>query len=215
MTTATPAEFPLTTENLTQSPAEVAVQPTTRLHSLDVFRGITVAFMLLVNNPGPGEPYRPLDHVEWNGWTPTDLVFPFFLFIVGVAIPFSFAKRKADPNLSRSGLLGHIWTRALALVVLGELLHSMPGLWRPLPEGLKTLKVLHTLTYLIVYGGILTLLIPWPWKRVTNWAPPILAIVFSLLMFGIFFANRHAVNAGFDIRELGRGVYRPDTWRIP
>jgi len=58
-----------------------------RLQSLDVFRGITVAGMLLVNNPGTWSAiYPPLAHAEWHGWTPTDLIFPFFLFIVGVAI---------------------------------------------------------------------------------------------------------------------------------
>src|SRR5215213_8045212 len=58
-----------------------------RMQSLDVFRGMTVAGMILVNNPGSwGAIYSPLEHAEWHGWTPTDLVFPFFLFIVGVSI---------------------------------------------------------------------------------------------------------------------------------
>src|SRR5499427_7526940 len=61
-----------------------------RLVSLDVFRGMTVAAMILVNDPGSWNAiYPPLEHAEWNGWTPTDLVFPFFLFIVGVAITLS------------------------------------------------------------------------------------------------------------------------------
>ena len=58
-----------------------------RLLSLDVFRGMTIAAMTLVNNPGTWSAiYWPLEHAEWNGWTPTDLVFPFFLFIVGASI---------------------------------------------------------------------------------------------------------------------------------
>src|SRR5215207_11298551 len=57
-----------------------------RLLALDVFRGLTVAGMLLVNNPGSwGAIYPPLEHAEWHGWTPTDLIFPFFLFIAGVS----------------------------------------------------------------------------------------------------------------------------------
>ncbi len=61
-----------------------------RLVSLDAFRGATVAAMILVNNPGDwAHVYWPLDHAHWNGWTPTDLIFPFFLFMVGMALPFS------------------------------------------------------------------------------------------------------------------------------
>ena len=64
-----------------------------RLKSLDVFRGIAIASMILVNNPGSWEHvYPPLDHAEWHGCTPTDLVFPFFLFIVGCAMSFSLSK---------------------------------------------------------------------------------------------------------------------------
>src|SRR5512132_138740 len=68
-------------------------QPT-RLVSLDVLRGATVAAMILVNNPGDWNAvYAPLRHAAWHGWTFTDLVFPFFLWIVGVAIPLSTARR--------------------------------------------------------------------------------------------------------------------------
>src|SRR2546421_12171991 len=117
---------------------------TGRMSSLDVFRGITIAGMILVNNPGTWDAiYSPLDHAKWDGWTPTDLVFPFFLFIVGVAIPLSFRKRREDPNLSRGSLLGHVWLRALAIVMLGMLLRAVPGLWRPSPDGLRVLPILH------------------------------------------------------------------------
>src|SRR5215468_2451652 len=67
-----------------------------RLLSLDVFRGLTVAGMLLVNDPGTWSAiYPPLEHATWNGWTPTDLVFPFFLFIVGVTTHLSLSARRA------------------------------------------------------------------------------------------------------------------------
>ncbi len=70
------------------------VSPSSRLMSLDLFRGATIAGMILVNNAGDeASSYWPLKHAQWNGWTPTDLVFPFFLFIVGVAMPFSFSAR--------------------------------------------------------------------------------------------------------------------------
>ena len=68
------------------TPLAEASQPG-RLISLDVFRGLTVMAMILVNNPGDwGHIYPPLEHAEWNGCTPTDLIFPFFLFIVGVSL---------------------------------------------------------------------------------------------------------------------------------
>ncbi|HQA00779.1 MAG TPA: heparan-alpha-glucosaminide N-acetyltransferase domain-containing protein, partial [Phycisphaerae bacterium] len=75
----------------------VPVRSSSRLLSLDVFRGITIAGMILVNNPGDwSRKYAPLGHADWHGWTPTDLVFPSFLFIVGVAMTFSFDKRLAE-----------------------------------------------------------------------------------------------------------------------
>ena len=75
---------------------------TNRLVSLDVFRGMTIAGMVLVNNPGTWEHvYGPLQHAAWHGWTPTDLVFPFFLFIVGVAIPLAFANRLESGRSTR------------------------------------------------------------------------------------------------------------------
>src|SRR6185369_381312 len=67
-----------------------------RLVSLDVFRGITIAGMLLVNNPGTWSAiYPPLEHAAWNGWTPTDLIFPFFVFIVGITTYLSLNARRA------------------------------------------------------------------------------------------------------------------------
>src|SRR5688500_20257066 len=67
-----------------------------RLLSLDVFRGMTVAAMLLVNDPGTWSAiYPPLEHATWHGWTPTDLIFPFFLFIVGITTQLSIAARRA------------------------------------------------------------------------------------------------------------------------
>lgn len=67
-----------------------------RLVSLDFFRGATVAAMILVNNPGSWSyMYGPLQHAPWHGWTPTDLIFPFFLFIVGVSIVLAFTKAQA------------------------------------------------------------------------------------------------------------------------
>ena len=95
-----------------------------RLVSLDAFRGATIAAMLLVNNPGSwSDIYAPLKHAEWHGWTYTDTVFPFFLWIVGVAIPLSFAKRLGQ-GARRSDLFRHVCLRAGVIFALGLFLNS-------------------------------------------------------------------------------------------
>jgi predicted acyltransferase len=97
-----------------------------RLLSLDVFRGITIAGMVLVNNPGTWESiYWPLRHAEWHGWTPTDLVFPFFLFIVGVAIALSLGNQ-AESGGSRRDLYLKIVKRSLIIFGIGLFLNGFP-----------------------------------------------------------------------------------------
>jgi predicted acyltransferase len=97
-----------------------------RLIFLDVFRGMTVAGMVLVNNPGSwAHIYWPLEHAEWNGWTPTDLIFPFFLFIVGVAIPLAFGKR-IERGDSRRALFLKVLYRSAIIFLLGEFLAGFP-----------------------------------------------------------------------------------------
>jgi predicted acyltransferase len=99
---------------------------TGRLVSLDAFRGVTMAFMILVNTPGDGRHvYWPLAHSEWNGWTPTDVVFPSFLWIVGVAITLSLGRRLARGE-SRSHLMQQAIRRAAILFVLGMLVYVYP-----------------------------------------------------------------------------------------
>lgn len=93
-----------------------------RLLSLDVFRGITVALMILVNNAGDwAHIYLPLEHAEWNGCTPTDLVFPFFLFIVGVSISYAFQGKVADKET-----ITKLIVRSLKLFGLGLFLSLFP-----------------------------------------------------------------------------------------
>jgi predicted acyltransferase len=97
-----------------------------RLLSLDAFRGLTIAGMILVNNPGSWKyVYPPLRHAEWHGWTPTDLVFPFFLFIVGVSISLSFSRR-LEENAAGRNLYLKIVKRTLILFALGLLLALIP-----------------------------------------------------------------------------------------
>jgi predicted acyltransferase len=98
-----------------------------RLRSLDAFRGATIAAMILVNDAGDWDTtYRPLLHADWNGWTPTDLVFPFFVFAVGVAIPYAFAGRLARSGGDRHPLHLQIVRRTLLLFALGLFLAWFP-----------------------------------------------------------------------------------------
>ncbi|KPJ70066.1 hypothetical protein AMJ44_01155 [candidate division WOR-1 bacterium DG_54_3] len=96
-----------------------------RLSSLDAFRGITIAGMILVNNPGSWKHvYAPLQHAEWHGWTPTDLVFPFFLFIVGASVSLALSKRMARGD-SLPSLYFKIFSRSLILFALGIFLRLL------------------------------------------------------------------------------------------
>lgn len=103
-----------------------AATPAARLVSLDAFRGATIALMVLVNTPGDGaNVYAPLEHAEWNGWTPTDVVFPSFVWIVGLTLTLSFQKRMAA-GATRADLLRQAFRRAAILFGLGLFLYGFP-----------------------------------------------------------------------------------------
>ncbi len=98
-----------------------------RLVSLDAFRGLTIAFMVLVNTPGDGEHvYAPLRHATWHGWTPTDVVFPSFMWIAGLAMTLSFGRRLASGAM-RSDLMRQTFRRSLILYALGLLVYAYPA----------------------------------------------------------------------------------------
>jgi predicted acyltransferase len=130
-----------------------------RLMSLDLFRGATIAGMILVNNAGDElNTYWPLKHAQWNGWTPTDLVFPFFLFIVGVAMAFSFSSRlKRDE--SRQKLLGHVLWRGLMLFALGMFLNGFPNHYHL--ASWRVYGVLQRIAICYVISAILALWADW------------------------------------------------------
>lgn len=131
-----------------------------RLVSLDVFRGITIAGMILVNNPGDwSNVYPPLLHAKWHGLTPTDLIFPFFLFIVGVAITISLGKRKERGD-DQGKLIVQIFRRSVMLFLFGLLLATFPfymfhtGEWIDLsklriPGVLQRIGVVYFITSII------------------------------------------------------------------
>ena len=109
------------------TPAVSGAPTRERLLALDVFRGATIAGMLLVNNPGTwGAIYPPLAHAAWNGWTPTDLIFPFFLFIVGITTHLSLTARRARGDSDRT-LLHQVWRRAALIFLYGLFLSWFPG----------------------------------------------------------------------------------------
>jgi predicted acyltransferase len=123
-----------------------------RLVSLDVFRGATIAAMILVNNPGDWTAvYAPLRHAQWHGWTFTDLVFPFFLWIVGVAMTLSFAKR-VERGDNRGRLLVHTARRAAIIFALGLFLNGFPffhlATWR-IPGVLQRIAVCYLIAAVI------------------------------------------------------------------
>lgn len=107
--------------------SHIAPKPTAvhqRFYSLDIFRGATVALMILVNNPGSwSHLYAPLAHAPWHGCTPTDLVFPFFLFAVGNALSFVMPRLQAA---GQAAFLKKVFTRSLLIFMIGLLLHWSP-----------------------------------------------------------------------------------------
>jgi len=127
-----------------------------RMGSIDALRGLTVAAMLLVNNPGDwGHVYAPLLHAEWHGFTPTDLIFPLFLFIAGVSMAFSLEPRAADASMRP--LLGRtLLTRALRILLAGALLHVLAWWLFELPA-YRLWGVLQRIAVCVAVVGLLAI----------------------------------------------------------
>jgi len=151
----------------------------TRLASLDVFRGFNIFAMILVNDPGDGShTYAPLLHATWDRITPTDLVFPFFLFIVGVALAAALRPYWAGERAPDRALYLRLARRAAVLILLGLLINGLPTLdlatWR-IPGVLQRIGVCFFLAALIV------LRVPRRWQWVIGAA--ILGGYAALLLF--------------------------------
>lgn len=189
-----------------------ATTPSTRLASLDIFRGATIAMMLLVNNPGVGTKYPPLEHADWNGWTPTDLVFPFFLFIMGVAIPFSMAKRSTTDSKGQQFL--HIIARGLSLFLLGDFIYAQPFVHNP-PNGSFALTAARWFAVIFLFAGYVLLLYPWKSKARSLLIPAIVAVVYVGTWLVMSWLNhRNNVYVG-EKSNWSLGIFHPDTLRIP
>jgi predicted acyltransferase len=128
-------------------------KPAARLVSLDVFRGATIASMVLVNNQVGPDAYAPLRHASWHGWTFTDLVFPFFVWIVGLALTLSTARR-IERGDGRSQLLKHIAGRAALIFLVGLLLNAM---YRPDLAHLRIPGVLQRIALCYLFAATIYL----------------------------------------------------------
>jgi len=155
-----------------------------RLVSLDVFRGMTIAGMVLVNNPGTWSAiHSPLAHAEWHGATPTDLVFPFFLFIVGISITLALGKRVAVGGINREIYL-KIIRRALIIFALGLFMAAFPfynfttGEWL----NVSTLRIMGVLQRIGVCYLVASLIfIRTNWKQQTVIAVALLMLYWALM----------------------------------
>jgi predicted acyltransferase len=150
---------------------------TKRLMSLDVLRGLTIALMIMVNNPGSWSyVYPPLLHSKWHGCTPTDLVFPFFLFIVGVSMWYSF--KKFGDGLTKKGLL-KVLKRFSIIFLLGLFLNAFPKFNF---ENLRIFGVLQRIAIAYVLGAILCM--HFNYKQLLTACTTILIGYWGLLYFG-------------------------------
>jgi predicted acyltransferase len=109
-----------------EASGEISKRPSERLMSVDFYRGLAVAGMILVDNPGSDDlAYGPIKHAEWNGWTPADFIFPSFIFLVGVSMVFSFAARLRRGE-SRRKIFNHVLVRTVLLIAIGLLVNVSP-----------------------------------------------------------------------------------------
>ncbi|HAE87825.1 TPA: DUF5009 domain-containing protein [Candidatus Marinimicrobia bacterium] len=136
-----------------------------RIYSLDVFRGLTIAAMILVNNAGSYDyVYPQLLHAEWHGWTVTDWIFPFFLFIMGISLVFSFQNRQKKGQTRRQ-LIWHIFRRSAILFALGLFINGFPfGLIPGSGFSLETWRipgVLQRISLCYLFSGLIFLYSGW------------------------------------------------------
>lgn len=138
-----------------------------RLSSLDVFRGITIAAMILANMAGVADDVYPfLSHAQWHGCTPTDLIFPFFLFIIGVAMTYSLSKYTTENRPTKTVYL-RVLRRAAVLFILGLLLNGFwnKGVWTFDLSSIRLMGVLQRIALTYLFASLIVLKLP----RKTQW----------------------------------------------
>lgn len=183
------------------------MQPGVRLDSVDALRGLTVAAMLLVNNPGDwGHVHAPLQHAAWHGCTPTDLVFPFFLFVAGVSLALVLGPR-LDAGTEQATLRRGLWLRALRIVALGLLLHAAAWLLNDGRE-FRPMGVLQRIGLCIGVAGWLAAAA----RPRSQWAvfAAILVGYAALLLLGGPLTKEGNLASRIDAALLGRFAYEFD-----
>ncbi len=185
-----------------------------RLLSLDVLRGITIAGMITVNNPGTwAHIYAPLRHAAWNGCTPTDLVFPFFMFVMGVAMTISY--RKFNYELTKQ-TFGKLLYRSVLLILIGWALNWFGIFCRTLSGGgefidaiwnnpiarLRFMGVLPRLGLVSLFGGVLLMAFK---PKNTPWVAAVLLVIYCLIigLTGSFDLTPDNIVARVDVAVLG------------
>jgi predicted acyltransferase len=193
--------------------------PAARLISLDAFRGFTIASMVLVNNPGDWESiYAPLAHAKWNGWTFTDWIFPFFLFIGGLSMTLSLGRR-AEAGDDKPALLRQLAKRAAIIFFIGLLLNLIPNF------DLATLRIPGVLQRIALCTVLAApIVVYFDWRRQCAWILALFLVYTSLMLFvpvpdaegrvgaGVLEPGRD-LGAFVDRLVLGRHVWeRARTW---
>ena len=197
-----PRRRPLLPRSLDDTPTALADRPSPALPAapgqlagrsiaVDVLRGITIVGMVLVNNPGSSRGWKQLNHAAWNGATLADLVFPGFLFVMGVSISLAFARRRAAPAFRMPVAARQIVRRALLLIAIGVVLNWL----NPLTGGaLRYPGVLQRIGLAYLVAAMVVLLLPLPGQLVVG----------AALMGGYWLALLH-----FHVPGHGAGVLTP------
>jgi predicted acyltransferase len=183
--------------------------PATRSLALDIFRGITVCFMIIVNTPGSELAiYSPLRHAHWNGFTPTDLVFPSFLFAVGNAM--SFAMKKYE-GLGDGPVLRKIFKRTFLIFLIGFLIYWFPffqetpdGTWKGMPlSHTRILGVLERIALCYCFASLL----------IYYFSTRTVLVIAGILLLGYWIALLAFGVPGADpLGMTGNAGYRLDLW---
>lgn len=186
--------------------------PAPRLASVDALRGLTVAAMLLVNDAGDWSHVHPwLEHAPWDGVTPADLIFPLFLFVMGVSMALSLLPRLAQ-GAARGALLRQVLWRSLRLIALGLALQALSLAWLTPQQPLRWMGVLQRIGLCYALAGAVVIVLRdarWQWAV----AVMLLVVHSAMLLAGGSLAPFDNVSDRLDTWVLGPHAYRFEAGR--